>query len=522
MFHRLLTPMILVGLLLGTSADADDKADRPNVLIILADDLGFADLGSYGGDIQTPNLDWLADNGLRFTQFYTAGRGWISRASLLTGYYHDQLGAHRPNWAKTLPQRLKPAGYRSYHSGKWDLARWFDEPIADAGFDRSYHYADSENYFWPTAHYLDGRKLNTVDRDGGFYATKAQTDYMIDFLEEHAEQHADKPFFAFLAYNAPHLPLQAEQEDIDKYADQYTDGWDARRARIFVRQRQLGLIETDLSPLEPKILAPSGTADQRRKLGDGEVPYALRWFELTEEQQKFQSMKMRIYAAMVDRMDREIGRVLMQLRRMGAYGDTLVLFMSDSGASAEIMVRGDGHDPGARPGSGDTYLSLGPGWSSASNTPFRRHKIWMHEGGIATPLIAHWPRSIRDRSELRHEPGHLIDLMPTILNLAGLEPENPADKAPPLPGTDLLPVFLDESGLWRRELFFNHAGNRALRQRDWKIVSSPMDGGGWALYDLTDDRAEKNDVGRQHPEKLLELTMRWELLNKQYLEDAAK
>lgn len=513
--------LALMGALIAASAHAQDKPPKPNVLIIMADDLGFADLGCYGGDIRTPTLDMLAEDGLRFTQFYTAGRSANSRVSLLTGHYHDQLGATRPGWVRTLPQMLKAADYRSYHAGKWQLDRWFNKPITHAGFDRSYHLVDTDQHRWPDEHYLDGRRLDAVNRFDDYNATRASTDYMISFLKDHDTLHKDKPFFAYLAYTAPHHPLQADEDDINDYAQQYADGWDARRARIFVKQRQMGLIDTDLAPLEPRIIAPSGTPEQRRQLGPGEVPYALRWFELSDEQQRFQTEKMRIYAAMIDRMDREIGRVISQLRRMRAYENTLIVFMSDNGASSEILVGPGGHDATDRPGSGSTYLSLGPGWASASNTPFRKHKFSTYEGGISVPMIVHWRRAIRDEGELKREVSHLIDFAPTILNLAGVKPEPTQQDMPSLPGVDLTPVLTGEGVYPQRELFFQQGGNRALRIGDWKIVSSETDRA-WSLYDMRDDRAEENTLGRRNPEKLLELTMRWERLNKDYEADAQR
>ncbi|MFK7789249.1 MAG: arylsulfatase [Phycisphaeraceae bacterium] len=513
--------LALMVVLIAASADAQGKPPIPNVLIIMADDLGFADLGCYGGDIRTPTLDMLAEDGLRFTQFYTAGRSANSRASLLTGYYHDQLGAARPNWVKTLPQLLKAADYRSYHSGKWQLDRWFQEPIGSAGFDRSYHLADTEQHHWPGEHYLDGRRLDAAERSDGYNATKASTDYMITFLKDHQERYKDKPFFAYLAYTAPHHPLQADEDDIDDYAQQYADGWDARRARIFVKQRQMGLIDTDLAPLEPRTIAPGATRDQRRLLGPDEVPYALRWFELTDEQQRFQTKKMRVYAAMIDRMDREIGRVISQLRRMRAYENTLIVFMSDNGASSEIVVGPRGHNLDSKAGSGDTYLSLGPGWASSSNTPFRRHKQSTYEGGIAVPMIVHWRRAVEDEGDFKTEVSHLIDFAPTILKLAGVKAEPVEKDTPRFPGVDISPALTGEGPYPDRELFFNQSGNRALRMGDWKIVASANDRA-WSLHDMRDDRAEENNVGRRNPEKLLELTMRWERLHKDYQADAER
>lgn len=516
--------IILIAILVGgfaVPAVAQEKPVKPNVLIILADDLGFADLGCYGGDIRTPTLDRLAEDGLRLSQFYTAGRSASSRVSLLTGYYHDQMGATRPSWAKTLPQLLKAADYRSYHSGKWQVDRWFRDPILSAGFDRSYHLADPGRHLWPKEHYLDGRRLDAVERSDDFNATAAASDNMIDFLKDHEQQHKEKPFFAYLAFTAPHHPLQADEDDIAEYAEQYGDGWDARRARIFVKQRQMGLINADLSPLDPNVVAPGSTDDQRAVLGAGEVPYALRWFELNDREQAFQAQKMRIYAAMVERMDREIGRIIYQLRRMRAYENTLILFMSDNGANSEIVVGAEGHDPTATPGSGDSYLCLGPGWAASSNTPFSRYKQSVNEGGIAVPFIAHWRRTIEDDGDISDEIGHLIDLAPTVLKLAGLKPANPTKDAPKLPGIDLMPTLLSKGAAPERELFFNQSGNRAFRQGKWKIVSSASDRA-WSLHDMTTDRSEEDNVGRRNPEKLLELTMRWERLNKDFEADAQR
>lgn len=497
---------------------------RPNVLIILADDMGFADLGCYGGDIQTPNLDALARGGLRYTRFYNTARCWTTRVSLITGYFHDQMGNKRPSWAKTLPQLLKPAGYRSYHSGKWHLQRWFAQPLADGGFDRSYRNDGNNQFFRAGSHTLDDQPLPPITREDGQYVTTVMADYMIGFLKEHAQDHRDKPFFAYLAFTAPHFPLQAEQADIDKYKDQFADGWDARRARIFASQKEMGLIDTSLSRLEPQILAPSGNAEQRALLGPGEVPYALDWDELTDEQKKFQAEKMRIHAAMIDRMDREIGRVMEQLKAMGVYDNTLILFLSDNGASAEVMVRGDGHDPEAPAGSAKSYLCLGPGWSSSSNTPFRRHKIWTHEGGIATPLIAHWPAGIEPHGAVRRSPHHVIDLAPTILELAGLNRYGVDGRAPRMPGINMVNSLNEPDDHLMRvwPLYFNHGGNRALIQRHWKVVSSRIDGNRWELYDLSTDRAEQHDLAEAEPERLKELVGLWERLHTQYAEDAKK
>ena len=404
-----------------------DPSPRPNIVIILADDLGYSDLGCYGGEIQTPNLDKLAAGGLRFSQFYNTARCWPSRAALLTGYYAQAVRrdtvpgvpsggrGKRPSWAKLLPEMLRPLGYRSYHAGKWHVDGM---PLAD-GFDRSYYVEDVGRYFHPSVVFEDDRKLPPVKLGTGYYTPAAIADHGIKYLREHAAKQQDRPFFLYLAFNSPHFPLQAPPEDIARYHDRYREGWEVIRARRWQRVQELGLVKGGLSAVEREVGPPYHFPKALETLGPDEVNRPVPWSNLTEPQQVFQSKKMEIHAAMVDRMDREIGRVLDQLRAMGEFDNTLLFFMSDNGASAEIMVRGDGHDRAAPPGSAATHLCLGPGWSTVANTPFRRHKTWVHEGGIATPLVVHWPKGIAARGEIRHDPCHLIDLVPTILELAG-------------------------------------------------------------------------------------------------------
>ena len=425
----LLQLLILFVFAAGVRAE-DPEPVRPNVLLIMADDLGFSDLGCYGGEIETPNLDGLARDGLRFTQFYNTARCWPTRGALLTGYFAQQIrrdavpglpkgvrsgGAGiRPQWAKLLPAMLKPAGYRSYHSGKWHIDGM---PIAN-GFDRSYYLKDQGRFFYPKIHWEDDRKLPEVKKDAGYYATDAIADHAVKCLKEHAEKHSAKPFFHYLAFTAPHFPLHARPEDIARYRERYRRSWKKVRDARWERIRKIGIVTGKLSEVERDLGPPYPFPDALEKLGPGEVNRPLPWRDLTEEQREFQSTKMAIHAAMIDRMDQAIGRVLVQLQAMGAFDNTLIFFLSDNGSSAQIMVRTDGHDPNAPPGSGPSYRCLGPGWSTVCNTPFRRHKTWVHEGGCATPFIAHWPRGIKDRGQLRRAPGHVIDVVPTILELA--------------------------------------------------------------------------------------------------------
>ncbi len=493
-------------------------AERPNVVFILADDLGYSDLGCYGGEIKTPNLDSLAQNGLRFTQFYNTARCWPTRGALMTGFYAQQI--HRdvlPNvggggqgvrqqWARLLPDFLKPAGYRSYHSGKWHI----DGKVLDGGFDRSLDTRNQGNFFTAQGNAIDDVPVEVPADEKGYYTTIATADHAIECLKDHAANHAAKPFFHYIPFIAPHFPLHALPEDIAKYRDKYLEGWDRMREARFARQKEMGITNTTLSALEGEVGPPYAFPEAMEKLGSGEVNRPLPWSELTDEQRRFQATKMAIHAAMVDRMDREIGRILAQLKDMGAFGNTLIFFASDNGASAEIMVRNGGHDPAASPGSAETYLCLGPGFSSACNTPHRRHKTWVHEGGISTPLIAHWPAGISAKNELRTTPAHVIDIVPTVLDIVGIEKpkEWKGEPIPEAPGRSLAPAFAKNETIARDSLWWLHEDNKAIRLGDWKLVAAKGDA--WALYDLKTDRAEQNDLATKMPDKVKELEAAWQ------------
>jgi arylsulfatase len=495
---------------------------KPNIVIILADDMGFSDAGCYGGEIQTPNLDRLAAGGLRFTQFYNTARCWPSRAALLTGYYAQQVrrdalpGASappgngvRPAWARLLPALLRPLGYRTYHSGKWHV----DGKVLAGGFDHSYSLDDHDRHFNPKQHTLDDEPLPAVKPDSGYYSTTAITQHALDMLAGHRKEHPDEPFFLYLAFTSPHFPLHAPPEDVALYRDRYRDGWDALRKERHARMKEAGLVNCDLSRLDPDIIPSWNFPEKklREQIGPGEVTRAVAWETLTAEQKEFQPQKMAIHAAMVHRMDTEIGRVLDQLKKMDALEDTVILFLSDNGASAEEIIRGDGHDRTAAPGSARTYLGIGPGWSSAANTPFRLHKSWVHEGGITTPLIVHWPWGIRARGELRHNPGHLVDLAPTLLELAGSKFPDTFDgkPRPPAPGKSLVSVFARDDTVKHDYFWWYHENNRAVRVGDWKLVSAGK-GAPWELYDLRTDRCEMKDLAGRQPERVRELEKVWQ------------
>lgn len=528
LMHGLTTALILA---CSTLADAADP--RPNFLVIIADDLGYSDLGCYGSEIETPNLDALATGGLRFTQFYNTARCWPTRAALITGFYPQQIrrdampgaprnfggGGERPAWAQTIAEYLRPSGYRTYHSGKWHI----DGDPLEHGFDRSDQTSRGPGFF---------ESIKRENRDPSYYRTTATADYAIECLQEHSENFSVQPFFQYLAFHAPHFPLHALPEDIERYRDRYLDGWDALRAARHAHQHELGINVAELSPLEREVGPPYSFPNDIADLGAGEIDRPLPWTDLTPDQQRFQATKMSIHAAMIDRMDREIGRVLDQLRRMNALENTVICFLSDNGASAEIMIRGDGHDPAAEPGSAATYLCLGPGFSSAANTPFRRHKTWVHEGGISTPFIVHWPQGIKTTNQFRSSMAHVIDIAPTILDLAGVATQSAS--SPAMSGSSLKPVFASDDATLHDELWFYHEGNRALRQGDWKIVFA--DSGysersaaekhidredvTWSLYNLATDRAEQHDLASLQPERVQAMATRWLALSDQFLHDA--
>ena len=540
--HRIAWLTILIGLAFGAVSPAPQLAAQQsaaeagtaaptNVVIILADDLGFSDVGCYGGETATPNLDRLAAHGLRFSQFYNTGRCWPTRASLMTGYYPQQVRRDaippvirggqgvRPAWSRLLPERLAEAGYRSYHVGKWHL----DSTPLQSGFAHSYRLDDHGRFFAPRRHYDDDRSLPAPAADAGFYVTTEMADRAIAMLDDHAAEHGNDPYLLYLAFTAPHFPLHALPEDIARYEKVFDIGWDQVRNDRLERQRAMGLKFPELSEVEPQVGPPYHFPDAIEQFGPHEVNRPLPWDSLTAEQRHLQARKMAIHAAMIDRMDREIGRVLERIQAQGDWDETLIVFLSDNGASAEMMIRDDGHDPNAPAGSAATHFCLGPGWSNAANTPFRRHKTWVHEGGIRTPCIVHWPRGIpqSEQGSWRTAPGHAIDWVPTILQLAGIDALPAEDGAEPLAGRDLSPIFAADVPLERDYLWWFHEGNRALRIGDRKLVAAGADGV-WELYDLATDPTESHDLAASLPDVVREMSARWQSITDSFAKTATR
>jgi arylsulfatase A-like enzyme len=532
--YALAAAILCVSSSLDSDAIAADLASQPNILLILADDLGYSDLGCYGGEIKTPNLDALASRGVRFTQFYNATRCCPSRASLLTGLYPHQAGVgdmtgdagpQNPGYrgrlterCVTIPEVLKSAGYRTYMVGKWHLTR-NPGPIA-RGFDEFYGMIGGFNSFFqeqPFYSRLPAGRMQRQYAPGEFYSTDAFADYALDFLAD-ARMTKEQPWFLYLAFNAPHFPLHAPAADVAKYSKTYEQGWDAVREARYAKQQQLGLVDPQWA-LSPRAIVPANRFNEQTGWANKQNP---AWESLPADRRADLARRMAVYAAMIDRMDHAIGRVVASLREHGEIDNTLVLFLSDNGACAEWDPWGfDGvsgpnnklhtGDELAKMGGPGTYHSYGSGWANACNTPWRLYKHYGHEGGISTPLIVRWPRGIADRlaGQLVQQPGHLIDLMPTIAAAAGAKypARHAGSDVLPAEGQSLLPA-LQGAAPHARKIYWEHHGNRAVRDGRWKLVGlegSPT----WELYDIDADRVESRDLSRQEPETVRRLIEQW-------------
>lgn len=515
---------------------------QPNVLLILADDLGWSDLGCYGGEIKTPALDALAAGGVRFTQFYNSARCCPSRASLLTGLYPHQAhvgnmtqdqGVGSPGYrgtlqadTVTLAEVLRDAGYHTSMVGKWHLHQAkTDVKPTDRGFQEFYGMLGGYNSFWEESPFYTRwpkdrtPRLYTAPKDGvpgTFYATDAFADYALDFIADARRE--QKPFFLYLAFNAPHFPLHAHEADIAKYEALYfAKGWDTVRAERLARLKTLQLVPADLA-LTPRSPVPAKSHAKPSPYAGQDNP---AWSALPEDRRRDLARRMAVFAAMVDRMDQAVGRIVADLKQHGQFDTTLILFLSDNGACWEWDPLGfDGssspknllHTGAAlqKLGQPGDYMSYGSGWANAGNTPWRLYKHFSHEGGIRTPFIAHWPAGIRARGELRTQPGHLIDVMPTLVELAGATypATRHATAIQPMEGRSLLPALTADRPLARSApLFFEHDGSRAVRDGDWKLVS--VVGDAWELYHLAGDATEMTDLAAVQPERVRAMSAQW-------------
>jgi arylsulfatase A-like enzyme len=523
-------------------------AKPPNVILILADDMGFSDVGCYGGEIHTPNIDRLAAQGVRFAQFYNMARCCPTRASLLTGLYPHQAGIGamnqdlgRPAYqgelndhCATLPEILKDAGYHTAMVGKWHLCHLnissggaaakrllnfeSDGDISPSkknwpcnrGFEEHFGtIAGVNSYYDPYSLVHNETTLRPEGKD--FYYTDFITDHAVTLIDRYAAD--TKPYFLYVAYTAPHWPMQARADDVARYEQTYTAGWDQIRKARFDRQTAMGLIDPKWN-LSPRANYP--------RLSEGKSVLT-SWDDAPDK--PWQIRRMAVYAAMIESMDRGIGKILQRVDATDAARDTLVIFLSDNGACAE-NVRPEwydiptktrdgrkihiGNDPAFMPGPEEVFQSYGPAWANASNTPFRRFKHWTEEGGISAPFIVRWPAAIKDAGRIdRNQVGHVIDLMPTLLDVAGVEhpKQYHGHDILPMEGTTLRPAFEGKS-LDRGPLCWEHEGNRAVRVGAWKLLAGH--GERWQLYDLANDRTELNDLASSNPEKVAELTAIYE------------
>ena len=496
---RLLAGLLLTPLFISAKPDRT----RPNFILIMVDDMGYSDIGCYGGEVKTPNLDQLAKNGLRFTQFYNTAKCHTTRAELLTGNYAYSIGDNKMEHGATFGEVLRPIGYRTLISGKWHQV-----PLPTTrGFDRYYGLADGcSNFFNPglkarPGEGPPGRKGKTRVRrwaiedkvimgytspDKKFYHTDAFTNYAIDRLEEYKDE--DKPFVLYLPYTAPHYPLHAWPEDIAKYRGKYKVGWDEIRKQRFKRMNDMGIIGPNhkLTPRASKA-----------------------WDDLTDEQKDAEDLKMAVYAAMIDRVDHNLGRLFTKVKELGEWDNTLIMFLTDNGACPEQPNT----TPDIPPGPVESYRTVSVGWANASNTPYRKFKSTDYEGGIRTPFIAHWPGVIKPG--MTNQVGHIIDVSATFRDITGAKypKEILGNKTKPPLGKSLLPILKGEEREPHQEIYWHFNRANAVRQGDLKVVRA---GKAWELYDLKADPTETNNLAKERPEKTAELAQKWEAWREDY------
>ena len=491
-------PLVLastIGLFcLGVGEVRSAQPDRPNIVLIMCDDMGFSDIGCYGGEIETPNLDRIASRGMRFRTFYNNAKCEHTRASLLTGRWWHHVGASASvkYAAPTFGERMREAGYRTLMTGKWHAG----ETPFKRGFDRHYGLTDGCCNFWNPGHARPGEPepakkrvrrwanddqefLPFTPSDTGFYTTDAFTDYAVDYLEQYKDE--SKPFLLYVAYTAPHYPLHASEEDVAKYRGKYRAlGWDQLRLQRYARQNDLGVLPAGatLSPRDDAVKA---------------------WDSIPEEDRDWWDLRMAAYAAMIDRMDRNIGRILNKLEETGKAKDTVIFFLSDNGACNDSADRST--VKGTMPWEVTSYLTQGRSWANASNTPYRQYKTTDYEGGTRTPMIAYWP-GVTEPNSLTDHVGHLVDFTPTMLDLAGVE------ITPELSGHSLAPVLRGENAERPWPIYWQFGKSQAIRDHNWKLVKHGK--GDWELYDLEADPTETQNLASEQPKKVKQLASAWE------------
>ncbi len=491
---------------------------RPNIVLIMADDMGYSDIGCYGGEVQTPHIDHLAGQGIRYTQFYNAGRSCPTRASLLTGLYPHQAGMGWMTVANlgtpqyqgelndrclTMAEVLKTAGYNTYLSGKWHLTRNYDETVSadkhnwplQRGFDDFFGTIPGGGSFFTPNGLAKGNQI--IKPEQPFYYTDAISDAAVGFIRDNQTGNGDEPFFLYVAYTAPHWPLHALEKDIEKYKGRYDQGWDVLRKERFERMKRMGVI-------------PENTVLTER------AEDAAAWYTIPKRLRPELARRMEVYAAQVDNMDQGIGRIIAELERQGQLENTVILFLSDNGACAEMISHDD--KAGEIGHSDDSFESYGLAWANASNTPFQMFKHWIHEGGIATPFIVHWPGGIDSqfRGEFYRKPAHIVDVMATVVEIAEVDYARLMkinDKIQPLEGQSMLPSFRLEDNQ-RKAIFWEHEANIGMRKGKWKLVAKTQEGddpsiGKLELYDIEADRSESNDLSKQYPERTQSMYGEW-------------
>ncbi|MCM4167125.1 Arylsulfatase [Arenibacter antarcticus] len=493
---------VVLAVSLSSCSVEKPKDKRPNIVLIMADDMGYSDIGCYGGEIATPNLDFLAAKGVRFTNFYNAAKCCPTRASLLTGVYHHEAGMGRMvsesgkeikpgpyqgflnNQTITLAEGLKRAGYATYMSGKWHVGERKEHWPTKRGFDQYFGLISGASSYYELLDQKERKRVMAYNGESwhppseGFYMTDAFTDKAISFISEHETKDSDQPFFLYLAYNAPHWPLHALPEDIAKYEGKYTIGWDEIRKNRFAKQLELGIVKSNSILSSRTLTIPSWDSVENKE----------DW-----------AFRMQVYAAMVDRMDQGIGKVIKQLEKAGELDNTLIVFISDNGGSAENVESRNLDIDGSVIGEKGSYKAYKEPWANASNTPYRQYKNDMYEGGIASPCIVYWAKEIKESRIESNQFGHILDIMPTFLEVAGVDYSEVSNGQLliPLKGQSILPVLNNRTITRDKPFYWEFAGAKAMRSGDMKLVKGTTTD--WELYNLENDPHELSDLSAEKP-----------------------